>query len=152
MSEWERVPRSVVRGRLVNSMKRRGGLIDEWRNAPEVVIWRAKPCNQRVLAVWLDPDGWHVAGDRFPVSLDEWARRQGRTREGFKAGEWASFGRPRKIEGISRSQPLDATEWEMGRFEAGCDHGRGWFEMAQVAEDCAKFRACRKAVTRDVRW
>ncbi len=165
------VPRSVAKGRLFNATaKRRTPSRSTPRSAPEVVIWRAKPCNCRVLAVYLDPGGWHLAGDRFRVSLEEQLARLREagltevpisddgttvelTLENYRAGMFRSF-TARRVSGVQHSQPLDFADWRdlSARFEVGCDHGRGLRPMADVLEDCRAFRASRKREDRPIYW
>lgn len=164
------LPRSVARGRLFNARKRSGGVPPgaEFQSSPEVVIWRAKPCNCRVLSVFLDPQGWHGAGDRFRVSMEEQLermRRQGVTElplpdgktvdvtlDNYRAGQFATFG-PRRVNGAQFTQPLDFGQWELSiSFEAGCDHGNGYRDMADVLDDCRSFRTGRQRVERPIFW
>jgi hypothetical protein len=158
---------------MLNAVTKRGKhqLPADRRTAPAVVVWRAKPCTCRTLTVYLDPEGWHLDGDRFRVPMPEFVERlrQGGfteirdeqagtsievSLENYRAGLFRSFG-PRRIDGCAYSQPLAFDAWDLNTvpaFEVGCDHGRGLRPMADVLADCRLFRAGREQVKRPIRW
>lgn len=152
----------VVRARVSDHLRGAGYAVPlEMQSTLAVVVWRAKPCNCRVLRVFLTPDGWQLLGESFHISAEEWFERVAPdapshdgvpiTLESYRAGLIGAFNL-RDVEGIERMLPLDFTEWPTAKFEVGCDHGHEYRSVADVLADCEAVRATRAATKRDIEW
>jgi hypothetical protein len=165
-SDEDSFPKVVVHNRLINTITKRTGLRPppEFRVPPGVVTWRVKPCNCRLLTVYLDKAGWHIDGRSFRVSLEEAVRRFREiygptlrvsheeievTPENCLIGKFAKPAR--RVAGFYCDQPLDFDAWDLRSFEIGCDHGHGLATMSDLLSDCREFRA-RRAQPRYIVW
>lgn len=142
---------------------RRAGLQvpQQFQTAPPVVTWRAQPCRQWILLVYLTPKGWALDGRDFTIPLPQWIERVNAggdsvtddgvefTLDRYRAGEWGSFN-PREISGLQKLLPLDIDAWEAATFEVGCDHGTTRRPLTDLADDCRDFRRTRRRVVRHV--
>lgn len=111
-----------------------------------VVTWRVPACRDRLLRVFLGPEGWRLLTDRFSVPLQDWMTRVDPLGTAAEDTVWVNA---RKVAGIERLLPPDLNSWPTdGRFELGCKHVHGWGDLDGLRVDCQKVADTRKPVDR----
>ena len=120
---------------------------------PVVVWWCHHKPRRRVLQVFLTRNGWHVLGNRFRVSMDDWLKRGDSelTAEDIRDGKAAVMD-GRRVTGVDKWLQLNIDLWpETGTFEVGCTcHATSAIqaEITWLAEDCRHARDQRRVIER----